>query len=108
MSTAAFIRTGDARRNGERCVVIADSEIISPIDSRTERAVAMNQPSLDKFEPAVKPGGLIVNKSIVERGVRRDDVRAVYVPSLEIASELGNIASPIWSCSALTSKRQNS
>ncbi|HNZ62745.1 MAG TPA: 2-oxoacid:acceptor oxidoreductase family protein [Bacillota bacterium] len=74
------------------CVVIADSEIISPIVLEPSELIAMNQPSLDKFEPAVKPGGLIlVNKSIVERGIRRDDVRAVYVPSLEIASELGNM-----------------
>lgn len=73
-------------------VVIAETEIISPIVLEPSELIAMNQPSLDKFEPAVRPGGLIlVNKSIVERKVQRDDVRTVYVPSLEIASELGNM-----------------
>ncbi|HHW93812.1 MAG TPA: 2-oxoacid:ferredoxin oxidoreductase subunit gamma [Clostridiaceae bacterium] len=73
-------------------VVIADTEIISPIVLEPSELIAMNLPSLDKFEPSVKPGGLIlVNESIVERKVQRDDVQAVYVPSLEIASELGNM-----------------
>ncbi|NMB28513.1 MAG: 2-oxoacid:ferredoxin oxidoreductase subunit gamma [Clostridiaceae bacterium] len=82
------MRGGTANCN----VVIADTEIISPIVLEPSELIAMNQPSLDKFEPAVKPGGLIlVNESIVERKVQRDDVRAIYVPSLEIASELGNM-----------------
>ena len=82
------MRGGTANCN----VVIADTEIISPIVLEPSELIAMNQPSLDKFEPAVKPGGLIlVNQSIVERKVQRDDVQAIYVPSLEIASELGNM-----------------
>ncbi len=72
-------------------VVIADSEIISPIVLEPDQLVAMNLPSLDKFEPRVKPGGIIlVNTSIVKRTVGREDLRAIYVPSMEIASEIGN------------------
>ncbi len=72
-------------------VVIADSEIISPIVLEPSELIAMNLPSLDKFEPAVKSGGIIfVNQSIVDRKVTREDVKAVYVPSMEIASEIGN------------------
>ena len=51
----------------------------------------MNLPSLDKFEDAVEPGGIIfVNSSVVERKVKRTDVKAIYVPCDEIAEELGN------------------
>ncbi|MGI6156949.1 MAG: 2-oxoacid:acceptor oxidoreductase family protein [Saccharofermentanales bacterium] len=73
-------------------VVIADSEIISPIVLEPTELIAMNEPSLDKFEPHVKKGGTIfVNSSIVSRKIRREDVDAVYVPTAEIATELGNM-----------------
>ncbi len=73
-------------------VVIADSEIISPIVLEPSELIAMNQPSLDKFEPSVKKGGTVfVNASIIKRETQRNDVRAIYVPSMEIASEIGNM-----------------
>lgn len=72
-------------------VVISDSEIISPIVLEASELIAMNLPSLDKFEPTVKKGGTIfVNTSIVKRKVERDDLQAIYVPSMEIATEIGN------------------
>ncbi|NLA71120.1 MAG: 2-oxoacid:ferredoxin oxidoreductase subunit gamma [Clostridiaceae bacterium] len=72
-------------------VVIADTEIISPIVLEPSELIAMNLPSLDKFGPMVKKGGTIfVNTSIVTRKVERDDVKAIYVPSMEIATEIGN------------------
>ncbi|NLK02543.1 MAG: 2-oxoacid:ferredoxin oxidoreductase subunit gamma [Clostridiaceae bacterium] len=73
-------------------VVIADSEIISPIVLQPSELIAMNLPSLDKFEPAVKSGGYIfVNNSIIKRKLARTDVKAIYVPTLDIAAELGNM-----------------
>lgn len=73
-------------------VAIAKGEIISPIVLEPDYLIAMNLPSLDKFEPTVKPGGAIfVNTSIVKRRVNRDDVRAIYVPSMEIAQKIGNV-----------------
>ncbi|MGI6090018.1 MAG: 2-oxoacid:acceptor oxidoreductase family protein [Saccharofermentanales bacterium] len=73
-------------------VVIADSEIISPIVLQPSELIAMNLPSLDKFEPAVKSGGYIfVNNSIIKRKLARSDVKAIYVPTLDIAAELGNM-----------------
>ncbi len=49
-------------------VVIADEEIGSPTVKHPKAAVVMNLPSLDKFEPLVAPGGvLIVNSSLVNR-----------------------------------------
>ncbi|HHX29627.1 MAG TPA: 2-oxoacid:ferredoxin oxidoreductase subunit gamma [Clostridiaceae bacterium] len=72
-------------------VVIADTDIISPIVLEPTELIAMNQPSLDKFGPAVKAGGMIfVNQSIIDKKVTREDVRAIYVPSMEIAAEIGN------------------
>ena len=53
--------------------------------------IAMNLPSLEKFEPLVVEHGLIfVNSSVVSERVARQDVRAVYVPCSKIADEVGN------------------
>lgn len=73
-------------------VVISDEEIGSPVVSQPSCVIALNLPSLDKFEPMVKPGGLLlINSSLVDREPRRDDIKAVALPATEIASELGNI-----------------
>ncbi|MBM3152188.1 MAG: 2-oxoacid:ferredoxin oxidoreductase subunit gamma [Chloroflexi bacterium] len=72
-------------------VVIADEEIGSPLVQNPPAALVMNLPSLDKYEPAVKPGGLlVVNGSMVDREVQRRDIASVSVPCNEIAEELGN------------------
>ncbi len=72
-------------------VVISDRPVGSPV-IRTPRAVlAMNKPSLDKFEPTVRPGGLLlVNTSLIDRTTTRDDIQVVEVPANDIAMELGN------------------
>jgi 2-oxoglutarate ferredoxin oxidoreductase subunit gamma len=72
-------------------VVISDRPVGSPV-IRTPRAlVAMNLPSLDKFESAVRPEGLIlVNTSLINRDVSRTDVKIVGIPCNEIANELKN------------------
>ncbi len=73
------------------CVVISEDEIICPIVLEPTELIAMNLPSLLKFEPTVKAGGTIfVNSSIISEKITRQDVRAVYVPCLDIANELGN------------------
>lgn len=72
-------------------VIVADEEIGSPLTRTPSAAVIFNLPSLDKFEPQVVPGGLIVvNSSLVNRGVSRKDVKAIMIPAQEIAEELGN------------------
>ena len=72
-------------------VVLTDDAIVSPIVLEPTELIAMNLPSLLKFEPTVKAGGTIfVNSSIISEKVSRDDVRAIYVPCLDIANELGN------------------
>lgn len=72
-------------------VVIADDEIGSPVVKNPDAALAMNLPSLDKYEALVKPGGvLVVNSSMVDRTPRRKDIKAIPVPCNDIAEELGN------------------
>lgn len=69
-------------------VIISDSPVGSPIVSTPDVLVAMNLPSLDKYEDAVVPGGTIfVESSLIERKVKRTDVNVVYVPATKLASE---------------------
>ena len=73
-------------------VAISEDPIVSPIILEPTELIAMNLPSLDKYEPTVVPGGTIfVNSSIITEKVTRTDVKAVYVPCLDIAQELGNL-----------------
>ncbi len=72
-------------------VVLSDESIVSPIVLEPTELIAMNLPSLLKFESVVKPGGTIfVNSSVVDKKVERTDVKAVYVDCIKIADELGN------------------
>ncbi len=72
-------------------VVLSDKPVGSPVVLNPTELIAMNKPSLLKFEREVLPGGVIlVNSSIVELKVSRTDLRAFYVPCIEIANELGN------------------
>jgi len=71
-------------------VVIADEEIGSPTVKHPKAAVVMNLPSLDKFEPLVESGGvLIVNSSLVNRDPLRTDITWVMIPAQEIAETIG-------------------
>ncbi len=72
-------------------VIVSDEEVASPMIDKADVLIAMNLPSLDKFEHVVKPGGLIVvNSSIIDRKVQRDDVRVVYCDAAKIADEVKN------------------
>jgi len=73
-------------------VVISDRPIGSPIIRNPRHLIAMNRPSLEKFAPAVKPGGVIfINSSMINIDAGRDDVDAFKVPIIEIATDIGNI-----------------
>ncbi len=72
-------------------VVVASDQVSTPIVTSPDTAIVLNEPSLAKFEPTVKPGGLlIVNSSLVNSKPTRTDIKVLYVPCNEIASELGN------------------
>ncbi|MCU0561500.1 MAG: 2-oxoacid:acceptor oxidoreductase family protein [Desulfobacterales bacterium] len=73
-------------------VVISDQPIGSPIIRNPRHLVAMNRPSLEKFSPTVKAGGVVfVNSSIIPIGAGRSDVDELRVPIIEVAGELGNV-----------------
>lgn len=72
-------------------VVIADEEIGSPFVHHPAAVIAMNLPSLDKYEDAVKLDGLLViNTSMINRKPTRDDIRVVAIPASETAQGLGD------------------
>ena len=72
-------------------VVIADHEIGSPLVKNPPLAIALNLPSFDKYEELLAPGGtLIVNKSMVDREAKRDDINVIFVACNEIAEEIGD------------------
>ncbi len=72
-------------------VVIADDEIGSPLVKNPPLAIALNLPSFDKYEEVLAPGGtLVVNKSMVDRDAKRDDIHVIFVPCNEIAEEIGD------------------
>jgi len=72
-------------------VVIADEEIGSPIVRNPQAVLAMNQPSLEKYEPLViENGTLIVNSSLVERAANRVDLQCLMVPANEISESIGD------------------
>jgi 2-oxoglutarate ferredoxin oxidoreductase subunit gamma len=71
-------------------VIISDDEIGSPIVTNPKAAVVMNLPSLDKYEPLVMPGGvLVVNTSLVDRDAERKDIEVVSVAANDLAEEMG-------------------
>ncbi len=72
-------------------VIIADEEIGSPLVRNPQAVIALNLPSLDKYEPLVRAGGvLVVNASMVDHEVERTDIRSVAIPANEIAESLGD------------------
>lgn len=72
-------------------VIISDEEIGSPMVRNPKAVIAMNLPSLDKYEPLVRAGGVLVaNSSIIERPIARTDILAVAVPGNDIAERNGD------------------
>lgn len=72
-------------------IKISDEMIASPYVNKLDVLVAMNEPSLKKFEKDVVPGGMIIlNSSIVKEKVSRSDVKVVSVDANAIATSLNN------------------
>ncbi len=73
-------------------VVISDSRIGSPIINNPQSACVFNRPSLDKFGPKVKTGGLLlVNSSLINTKSDRTDITQLLVPCNQMALEAGNV-----------------
>ena len=73
-------------------VIVSDDPIGAPLVAEPDVAVVLNLPSFEKYEGLVKPGGLlVVNSSLVDAKLLRDDIEVVYVPANKIAEELGSV-----------------
>ncbi len=69
-------------------VILSDTKIGSPIVSNPNVLIAMNLPSLDKFEASAVPGAKIfVDSSLIDRKVEREDVDVYYIPATKLASD---------------------
>jgi len=75
-------------------VVISDRPIGSPIIKNPMHLVAMNRPSLEKFAPMVKKGGVIlINETLISIRSGRDDVDELVVPVNDLAISIGSVRS---------------
>lgn len=84
---------GPEMRGGTaNCItIVSDAKISSPIITTFDTVVALNQPSLDKFEHAVKPGGLMVYDSTnILTPPTRTDIQVLALPASEEAIGLKN------------------
>lgn len=69
-------------------VCISDEAIGSPLVTTPNVLVAMNLPSLDKFIDTVESGGIvIVDSSLIDKKIKRDDLKVFYVPASKLAEE---------------------
>ncbi|MCL2821043.1 MAG: 2-oxoacid:acceptor oxidoreductase family protein [Oscillospiraceae bacterium] len=72
-------------------VIVSDKPISSPQISESDCVVAMTLPSMLKFEPTLKPGGiLLINSSLIHQSAKRTDIDIFEVPASDLAAELGN------------------
>jgi len=93
MQVTWFPSYGPEMRGGTaNCtVIISDEEIGSPLVRNPQAAVVLNLPSLDKYEPLMKAGGVLVaNQSLIDRAIQRKDIQAILLPGNELAEELGD------------------
>lgn len=77
-------------------VVYSEKEVASPVIAHPDFLVAMNKPSLEKFEKALAPGGiLLLNSSIIDIKPTRTDIKVYSIPVDELAEKInpkgGNI-----------------
>ena len=76
-------------------VVIADRPVGSPVINTPGNLVAMNRPSLEKFAPMIKSGGIcVVNSSLIPITSGRADLIEVLVPCNTIANQMNNPRGP--------------
>lgn len=86
-SYGAEVRGGTANCT----VAVSDEEIASPVASSPDFIVAMNQPSMVRFQNQIQSGGvLFINSSLIETEIIRGDVDIVKVPANSIAEQLGS------------------
>ncbi len=84
---------GPEMRGGTaNCIVIlSENKISSPILSRFDSAIVLNQPSMDKFAPRLKPGGLLLYESgNIFKPSTREDIDIIGIPATTEALKMKN------------------
>jgi len=91
--TTFFPSYGPEMRGGTaNCtVIVSDKPVSSPLVFESDCVLAMNLPSMLKFEPTLKAGGiLLLNKSLIHQSAKRSDITVYEIAANEMAAELGN------------------
>ncbi len=71
-------------------IIISDTPVGSPIVSTPDCLIAMNLPSLLKYKDSVVSGGIIiVDSTLIDEKIERDDVSVYYVPATKMAADEG-------------------
>lgn len=84
---------GPEQRGGTAncAVVVSGEQVGSPLVSHPTTAIVLNNPSFEKFEPIVRPGGLlIVNASLISKTSQRTDIKVLNIKATDLANEIGN------------------
>ena len=69
-------------------VISEGTPVGSPVIAEPDVLIALNRPSLDKFENTVKPGGyIIIDNSLIDRDVERSDVNVIKIPATELTNQ---------------------
>lgn len=72
-------------------VIVSDDRISSPILSKYDVAIVLNQPSLDKFESKVKPGGILIYDGYgIMNPPTRKDIQVYRIDAMDKAAEMKN------------------
>ena len=72
-------------------VIVSDDEVASPVIEKPDVVVALNKPSMTKFEPMIKAGGLLIyNSSLIDSKPSRKDIKSIALPANEIAEKCNN------------------
>lgn len=71
-------------------VVVSDKPVSCPLIYEADCVIAMNQPSMEKFEQLLRPNGILfLNSSLVQKEPTRTDIQVIRIPANDIAKELG-------------------
>ena len=94
MEVSWFPSYGPEQRGGTAnvTVILSDTPVSSPVINAFDVAIILNQPSLDKFTPLVKPGGILIyDPSSIHTPPQREDIAIYKIEASLTASEMKNI-----------------
>ncbi|OGW14114.1 MAG: hypothetical protein A3G93_10585 [Nitrospinae bacterium RIFCSPLOWO2_12_FULL_45_22] len=75
-------------------VILSQNEIASPIISRPKNMIFLGRLALDTYEDWLTEGGIaILDSSLIDREIRRRDLRAIYLPAMDMAQDIGSSSS---------------